>query len=124
MQEMTGENRLAAIAQEEAIHAVKVLLAQPKPSAMGQQPFTSQLPALLAGDAVAENRGQGDDDDEVTQIEELLSRQEPATAKPWSAMFSTRFRPITPKPTMPISNICCACLFSIVFPSEQFADGF
>ena len=37
-------------------------------------------------------------------------------AKPWSAMFSKRLRPMTPKPTMPISDRCCDCLCFIALP--------
>ncbi len=44
----------------------------------------------------------------------------PATAKPWSAMFNTRLRPMTPRPIIPrsyvevcmvtLSRICCSAL--------------
>src|ERR1035441_2156054 len=39
-------------------------------------------------------------------------------------MFSTRLRPMTPKPTMPISNCCCDCLLVMVLSPEQVAYRF
>ena len=48
----------------------------------------------------------------AARIKELTAEQ-PAHEKPWSAMFSTKLRPMTPKP---ISD-CCVCLliFSPLF---------
>ena len=76
MQEMTAENGLAAMAHEESIHAIQVLLTQPKPSPMFQQPSSSQMPPQFVADAVAENSGDGDHKDEDPQIEQPLSRKE------------------------------------------------
>ena len=42
--------------------------------------------------------------------------------KPWSAMFSTRLRLMTPKPTMPISYRYCGCMFVIILPPERFVN--
>ena len=35
-------------------------------------------------------------------------------------MFSTRLRPMTPRPTMPIAY--CGCLLVMVLPPERFAE--
>ena len=48
----------------------------------------------------------------------LSDDRELATEKPWSAIFNNRLRPMTPKPTMPISHRCRESARVIDVPSS------
>ncbi len=76
MHEMTAEHGLAAMAHEETIHAMQVFLTQPEPSPLFQQPSLSQMPPQFVADAVAENSGDGDHNDEDPRMEQPLLREE------------------------------------------------